>query len=126
MAHISPNNIITINRGDTFNLNFYINIGTKVNPEHYILQGNDKLYLGVSEANATFENSLIKKVFTSSDVDSDGSINILFTTTDTLNLLPGNYYYSIKLAQPTEETSELAETLKVTTIIPKTKFIIIE
>lgn len=126
MAHISTNNIITVNRGDTFSFTFDINIGTEINPVPYILEEGDKLYLGVSEANVPFENAIIKKVFTMVDADSDGSINIIFDSTDTLNLLPGNYYYSIKLSQPIPGTSEVEASEKVTTLIPRTKFVIIE
>jgi hypothetical protein len=126
MAHISPNNIITVNRGDYFVFTFQINIGTAMNPVYYTLTGDDKVYLGVMEANKTFEQAIIKKVFTAADSNSDGSIDIVFETNDTINLLPGNYYYSIKLNQPIASTSEEAEKDKITTIVPKTKFIIIE
>jgi hypothetical protein len=126
MAHISPNNIITINRGDTFGYTFYINLGTKMHPILHTLEEGEKLYLGVSEANFQFENAIIKKVFTSADADSEGVIYIEFASTDTLNLLPGNYYYSIKLSQPIPDTSEIVGLEKVTTLVPRTKFVIIE
>lgn len=123
MAHISPNNIITINRGDTFIYSFLINVGTELNPIPYDLVGQDKLYLGVCEPNIPFEYAIIKKVFTSSDTNSDGTVIIEFTPTDTLNLLPGDYYYSIKLSQPLDQ---LGLNEKVTTLVPRTKFTIIE
>ena len=126
MAHISPNNIITMNRGDYFSFNFLINVGTEMNPVYHTLTGDEKLYLGVMEYNTAFEQALVKKVFTASDSESDGSIDIVFETTDTLNLLPGNYYYAIKLNQPISASSEEAEKDKITTLIPLTKFVIIE
>lgn len=126
MAYIGSNNIITVNRGDTFAFTISVNLGTDMNPIPYILEEGDKLYLGVSEANVPFENAIIRKVFTSADADSEGAIYIEFAATDTLYLLPGNYYYSIKLSQPIPATSEVAASEKVTTIIPRTKFVIIE
>ena len=126
MAHISPNNIITMNRGDYFSFNFLINVGTEMNPVYHTLTGDEKLYIGVMEANQPFEVATIKKVFSAEDSNSDGSIDVVFETTDTLKLLAGNYYYSIKLNQPIPETSSEAAKDVITTIIPKTKFIIIE
>jgi hypothetical protein len=126
MAQISPNNIITINRGDTFGYTFHINLGTQMHPILHTLSEGEKLYVGVSEANFPFENAIIKKVFTSADADSEGAIHIEFAAADTLNMLPGNYYYSIKLSQPIPETSEMAASEKVTTLVPRTKFVIIE
>ena len=97
-----------------------------MNPVYHTLTGNEKLYLGVMEANQPFEDATIKKVFSAGDSNSDGSIDIVFETTDTLNLLAGNYYYSIKLNQPIPETPTEAGKDVITTIIPKTKFVIIE
>lgn len=126
MAHISRNNIITINRGDTFIYSFYIGTGSGMSQTVYNLQEGDKLYLGVCEPNQPFELAIIKKVFTYADANSDGSITIMFDSADTVNLLPGNYYYSIKLSQPISETSEMSTDEKITTVIPKTQFIIID
>ena len=128
MAHISPNNIITINRGDYFTFTFHINLGTAMNPIFHELIEDEKLYLGVTEANQKFEYALIKKVYTAEDSNSDGSITIVFETDDTLNLLPGNYYYSIKLNQPVPipDASEGTQKDVITTLIPLTKFVIIE
>ena len=121
MAQISSNNIITINRGDTFIYSFYITLGSSIDSEIYTLQEGDRLYLGVCAPNQPFECAIIKKVFNPSNMESDGTIEIVFEAIDTLHLLPGNYYYSIKLSQYINETEE-----KITTIIPRTKFVIIE
>jgi hypothetical protein len=115
-----------MNRGDYFSFNFLINVGTEMNPVYHTLTGDEKLYIGVMEANQPFEVATIKKVFSVEDSNSDGSIDVVFETTDTLKLLVGNYYYSIKLNQPIPETSSEATKDVITTIIPKTKFIIIE
>lgn len=121
MANISSNNIITINRGDTFIFSFNIQLGTGFYKESYQLQEGDKVYLGVMEANQPFEDAIIKKVFDHTDANSDGTVDIKFDPRDTLNLLPGNYYYSIKLSQP-----EGGLNTKVTTLIQKTRFIILD
>ena len=51
-----------------------------------------------------------------------GNLFIRFNPEDTLDLLPGVYYYSIKLHKMTDNDEEHID--EVITIINKTKFII--
>ena len=118
MFNISNNGIITVNRGDTFTLNVFVNVGTKLFPVQYVLQEGDNLYFALCEPNQPFEDALIRKVFTHTDVDEKGNVVMKFDSEMAEFLLPGTYYYTIKLVKASDES--------VTTIITKTKFVIIE
>ena len=118
MFNISNNNIVTINRGDTFTLNLFINDGTVLEPIQYFLQEGDKLYFGLMEANQPFEFALIRKVFTMEDAGEDGYVVMKFDGDMTEFLLPGTYYYMVKLYKAEDESVE--------TVINKTKFVILD
>ena len=120
MLTISTNEIITVNRGDTFSLNVLINVGTQLEPIVYFLNENDSLYFGLTEPNQPFEFALIRKELKAADQDKDGFVSIDFKTTDTERIIPGEYYYTIKLVRRKDE-EEIVDT-----ITPKTKFFIIE
>ena len=119
--NISRNQIITLHRGDTFSASLFINEGHPLDPVRYTLGENDKLYLGVMEANQPFEFALIKKVYTSEDLDEEGDVVIKFESKDTEFLIPGTYYYEIKLECTNEDESK-----SITTIIPKRKLFLVE
>ena len=118
---ISENNIIRINRGDTFSFDF--TISDENSPEgRYILKNDDVLYLGLMDPHQPFENALVKKRYTKDDCDEMGNLIIKFLPEDTLDLVPGVYYYSIKLHKITDDEEDYID--EVVTIINKTKFII--
>lgn len=126
MFNIAKNGIITITRGDSAETSLYINIGTELEPLITKLGENDKIYLGVMEPNQLFEDALLKKVYTHedhTDKDDPYALNISFDCEDTENLLPGVYYYSIKLYRP---GNGLTTKDHVDTIVPKRKFIIVD
>lgn len=120
MFNISKNGIITLNRGDTVKLPLFINAGTEMNPVRYELKDSDRIYLGVMENNAPFERAIIKKVYTKEDINDNGDVVVEFKSEDTCNLIPDDYYYEIKL-EFTHRGSYM-----VNTIVPATKFTIIE
>ena len=122
MFRIDSNNIVTISRGDTGLFTIFINQGTEFAPERYILQKDDKLYLGVMEPNQLFEDAIIKKVFDSTNVDDDGDVIVELQSKDTEHLLSGLYYYQLKLEKVEEETSAVT----IDTIRPNTRFYIID
>ena len=118
-------NIIKMNRGDTYEFNLTIDDEGSENGK-YLLQGNDAVYFGLMEPNSAFEQSLVKKVYTEEDRDKDGNIFITIEPEDTEHLLPGVYYYSVKL-EVDHENGETYESIhKVITVINKTKFIILD
>ena len=121
MSSISSNQLITINRGDTFGFNFFINCRTQMNPMRYPFNDNDTIYVGVMEANQPFENAIIRKVYKKEDLNQYGDIRIQFNPEDTENLLTGTYYYSIKLERKYEDGSS-----QVVTLVPKRKFFVVE
>ena len=124
MFNIAKNGIITITRGDSAETSLYINIGTELEPLITKLGDNDKVYLGVMEPNQLFEDAIIKKVYTKDDhKDEDEALTISFDCEDTENLLPGVYYYSIKLYRPGDG---LTTKDRIDTIVPKKKFIIVD
>lgn len=118
-------NIIKMTRGDTYEFNLTIDDEGSENGK-YILQGNDTVYFGLMEPNSAFEQSLVKKIYTEEDCDRDGNIFITIEPEDTEHLLPGVYYYSVKL-EVDHENGETCESIhKVITVINKTKFIILD
>ena len=125
MANLSKNNIITMNRADTFKFPFTITIGNAVNYFIYDMVEGDKLYLAVLEPNQKWENALIKKVYTWEDYDIENQeVMIRFVPEDTEYVKPGTYYYQIKLFRPKENVDDRYDAID--TLIPRTKFIILE
>lgn len=122
MFKISSNGIVTVNRGDSFELPITLNIGTSLKHVEYQLSKEDILYLGVMEPNQPFETALIRKKFTYEDLDEDGNINVRFWPDDTVCVLPGKYYYQVKLQTVDSKTGRK----DVETIIEKTLFYIQE
>lgn len=111
------NDIITISRGDSFTFETLINLGNPIYPDYYTLQEGDIVYFGIMEPNQPFEWAIVRKTFTSED--QEGSVLICsFNPEDSEFLLPGRYYYSLKLYKASDES--------VTTFIPNKKFIIMD
>lgn len=118
MVYISNNGFIRLARGDSFAVPLFINRGTVVSPVRYKIKNHPEatVYLGVMEPNEPFENALIKKKYTAtSEINKNGDIIIVFSPNDTLNVLPGKYYYSIKIDYGNNS---------VDTIVPMTEFFV--
>lgn len=118
------NNIIVINRGDTYEFTLNIedeNSATGV----YKLIDDDTVYFGIMDPHQPFEDALVKKRFTADDYISEDADSLIITINpeDTLDLIPGKYYYAVKLKMDhlDEDGNEVN---KVITIINKSKFII--
>ena len=122
MFHISNNGIVTVNRGDSFEFPITLNVGSSIDRTDYVLGQTDVLYLGIMEPNQPFETALIRKKFTHADLDSDNNIVIRFWPEDTVCVLPGKYYYQVKLQTIDEQTGRK----DVETVIDKTLFYIQE
>ncbi len=126
MFEISNNGIIKINRGDSFSLNVFINIGTVIKPIQYVLKDDDRVYFALMEPNQPFEHALMRREFTREDLDVDANVDMRFDSEQTEYLLPGTYYYMIKLTRKEYDFKSEKIVTIVDTIIPKTKFIIAE
>lgn len=117
----SNSSIITHHRGDTLYQPIFINIGTYTRPVRYCLQPGDRLYFGLMEPNTYFEYSILKKYFDfNSPRNAMGDTLLILDPKDTEFLVPGTYYYEIKLQQFDEFGKEY-----ISTIVPKTLFYII-
>lgn len=119
------NNVIILNRGDTYE--FELTIADEASKDGcYHLQGDDTVYLGIMDPHQSFEDALVKKRFTVEDMDAHGGLTIVLEPEDTLDLLPGTYYYAVKLHMQHEDiyltTNEVVGYVdKVYTVINKTK-----
>ena len=122
MFNISSNGIVTVNRGDSFELPLILNIGSSINHQAYVPTEEDTIFIGIMEPNQPFETALIRKVATSADVDEYGHVVVRFWPEDTECVLPGKYYYQVKL-----RTFDSAhQRYDVETVIDKTLFYIQE
>lgn len=129
------NKVISMIRGDYFSFKTkvikptefdkYVVSGTNSSPEEiepYQMKENDIVYFFLSRPNDSFEQSLLVKKYVSDDQDGNGEIIIDLTPDDTAYLRPGDYYYTVKLVI----NAESSEDEEVYTIIPKTKFLIVD
>lgn len=123
MFNIAYNGVITVNRGDSFSLPMMLNYGTTLEPLKYQLSHKSIVYFAVMEPNQPFETALIRKKYTSDDVDKDGNVVIRFRPQDTQCILPGKYYYQVKLQR---FNSDNPEDYEVDTVVDKTLFYILE
>lgn len=111
MFDISNNLIVRVNRGDSFQLVFDVNIGDSLTPIKYMLTESDKLYLGVMQPHEKFENAILRKVITSQDQLESGEVVFKFDSKDTLQLSPGKYYYQVKLRTTVLDGEDIITTL---------------
>lgn len=122
MFSISNNGIVRVTRGDTFSLSVDINVGTQLQPILYNLKKGDVVYFGLMEPNKPFECAVLKKAYSQKDQQKDNSSILMnFSHDDTAYLVPGNYYYMIKLVRSAND-----ESCFVDTIVDKTKFILLD
>ena len=122
---MSVNNIIMLNRGDTYEFDLTIDDEGSSDGRYHI-KGDDTIYFGIMDPHQPFEEALVKKKFTIEDADSSGNLTIVIEPEDTLDLLPGTYYYAVKIHLQHDnihpETNEvLGYVDKVHTVINKTK-----
>lgn len=121
MIDISNNKIITIVHGDTVKFPIYINIGTVLEPERYVLKDDDKLFFVIMEPEQNFECAILRHIYTKENLDEHGDVTVKLTNDDTKDLLAGTYYYEVKLLTINDSQEE-----NLDTIIPRTRFYIID
>lgn len=123
MFTLAFNGIITVNRGDSFSFPLYLNCGTNLEPILYNIDSSVVVYFAVMEPNQPFEEALIKKRYTAADCDENGNVIIKFRPKDTQCVLPGKYYYQVKVQR---FNSDDPEDYEVDTVVDKTLFWIME
>lgn len=117
----SNSSIITHTRGDTLSVPIFINMGTYTRPVRYSLIPGDILYFSLMEPNQYFENGILKKVYDhTAPKNMFGDTILYLKPEETEFLIPGTYYYEIKLRQFDHLGHEF-----VTTVTPKTLFYIV-
>lgn len=115
---IKKNHVISLNRGDYAEIPFCFKEGKFPKDAPIRIGEGDVLFFGLMDPNTHFEHSLIKKEFIGNDViDDEGNFTLVIEPDDTLELLPGTYFYEIKL---------LTKDAKIRTLIQKTRFNIID
>lgn len=125
---MSYSSIIKINRGDSFTFSFrpYSEDFCK---NHKMLLESETIYFALLHPHQPFEDAIILQGYTLEDQDADtGVITIQLTPKETNMLMPGVYYYTVKLKRGGVATivdgSDNPESM--TTLIDRTKFIILE
>jgi hypothetical protein len=122
--------IIKINRGDSYSFN--VRIPLKEDPsKNYFLTANDVVYFAIMYPHQRFEDALLIKGVTLGEKELNlktGEITITIEPNDTRALVPGVYYYTVKLQRggTLEVIDDLDTPDEVRTIIERTKFIINE
>ena len=128
---IANNNIIVLNRGDSYQFDLLIADSESPNG-FYRIQGDDTVYFGIMDPHQPFEEALVKKRFTVADANPyTGLLTIVINPEDTLDLLPGTYYYAVKIHLQhhsylcnwtTDEPLAVSYVDQIDTVINRTKF----
>jgi len=122
MYLIKKNNIITLTRGDYLEFPLCLTVGEFPDKEIYELEDSDVVFFGLTFPHQPFEKAILKKEYTKDDLDENNNLIIKLLPEDTIRLLPGNYYYSVKILYH----DEVDNISKIDTIIDKTKFILVD
>ena len=121
--YVAKNNrVITMTRGDYFSFDVMIKSDNQWDDSIYVLSEGDILFFGLMEPNQPFEKAILKKQFGYDDYDVEGgTLKVVLIPEDTIELIPGTYYYQIKILYK----DEIGDT-HIDTIVQKTKFIIVD
>lgn len=118
--YFTNNNTIQMNRGDDIDIVFQINTGTALKPVQCTIEEGEAVYFGVMAPNQKWEEAIIRKKLTSENVDENGNVLLHLDSSDTENIIPGTYYYMVKIYIK----DRISEKYNINTIVNKTKFII--
>lgn len=121
------NNSLTLIRGDTFVFPIELTFGTKFDPEYFYMSDDDKLYVGIREYNSLFDDSIVRKVYTTkSDEYDNGVVNFTLHPKDSELLITGTYYLCAKLFIPANTINNPSDTDVVRTVLKDTLFYIVD
>lgn len=119
---IEKNKVITMTRGDYLSFSVELKTGRFPNETYYTLSEGDVLFFGLMEPNQPFEKAFLKKEYGYNDYDMEhGTLKIVLNPEDTIELVPGTYFYQIKVLYKDE-----AGITHVDTVIQKTRFNIVD
>ena len=100
MLEISNNGIITITKGDYAEIPLFLNQGNQLYPIRYSLQKDQQSYItfAIMRPNEIFERAVVNKTITASSPHTgQHDAVIVLKPEDTLRLMPGKYFYSVRL-----------------------------
>lgn len=119
---IRKNKVITMNRGDYLSLKIELKSGNFPNETYYEIKKGDIVFFGLMEPNQPFEKAILKKELGYDDYDIEGgTLKVVLNPEDTIELVPGTYYYQIKVLYKDE-----AGVSHIDTALQKTRFNIID
>lgn len=121
MLEISLSGNIKINKGDVFKVPLFIDCSDDIFTSIRLpFKEGDEIYFYIIEPNTSLRLPLLKQTYTKDDINENGDIVLNFTEKDTDWIIPGVYYYEIKLKKASNEyfDSELI------TIVKRRKFIV--
>ena len=105
---------VTMHRGDSLKLSFDVFLGDSLTKSLYNISEEDNIYFAILEPNQPWEAAIVKKKLS---VAQDSKINVTIEPKDTMCLLPGLYYFQLKLRNRAGE---------VYTLNPRERFYIFE
>lgn len=118
------NGMMFVNRGDDFS--FRIKLLANDCGDAYELSDKDGVYVGVMEPRGHFEDALIRKRYGKEDQNADCEVVVSMKSSDTEKLLPGTYYIQAKLNQWVGTSESGEDSYEISTILPKTKFVVLD
>ena len=132
MFTILNNNIITLSRGDEVSTPIFINWGTQLIPVRYELQEYDELLFNLYEPNGSIP--ILRKVYTNKDFNEYKDVVLHIDRDDTINLLPGLYWYEVIVIRRVaeEDVNDDSSDEPIITqesynvLVPRTQFFIVE
>lgn len=113
MIGISNLGVLNITRGDDCIFYGELRDGDNLNFVPYLMNDKDEIYFGIMEPNQPFEDAIVRKKLTKANIKDDNILIIEINSLDTINLIPGVYYYQFKLNRFTENG------FKINTLNPK-------
>lgn len=123
------NKIIKINRGDSYAFDIYLTDKEDCTIKYLLEDTIDIVYFAIMLPHQRFEDAILIQGYTTEDQDeTDGKITIKLSPSDTRQLVPGIYYYTVKLQKGGSIgiVNDFDEPDEVRTIIERTKFIVNE
>ena len=119
------NNIIMLNRGETYVFDFVLHDPIYDESGVYELQDNEILYFAIMYPHTKIEDAVILRGYTKESLDGN-AFEIRLNPEDTYDLPVGVYYYTIKLQRGVDIEKEIGNFRagEMMTIVPRTKFIL--